>query len=138
MAKYKIGQYVCFNESQKSLNSSFQELEVYDEFQDNQIANITEQGKYIFEDFSGEWDESIISGLSDDQRENDYIINEDALLQDTINEFMNRGISEDQAKAMCTEELMCEITEAMFSAQEDFVRNVDISHLTIAEEEELK
>ena len=69
---------------------------------------------------------------------NDYIINEDALLADTINEFINRGLSEDQAKAMCTEELMSEITEAMFSAQEDFVRNVDISHLTIAEEEELK
>ena len=63
---------------------------------------------------------------------NNYIINEDALLQDTINEFMNRGLSEDQAKAMCTEELMCEITEAMFSDQEDFVRNVDISHLKIA------
>ena len=143
MAKYKIGQYVCFNESQKSLNSSFQELEVYDEYQDNQIANITEDDKYVFEDFYGEWDESIISMLSDDQRleyHNDgvYIINDDALLTDTINEFMNRGLSEDQAKAMCTEELMCEITEAMFSAQEDFVRNVDISHLTIAEEEELK
>ncbi len=63
---------------------------------------------------------------------NNYIINEDALLQDTINEFMNRGLSEDQAKAMCAEELMCEITEAMFSDQEDFVRNVDISHLKIA------
>lgn len=138
MPKYKIGQYVCFNESQKSLNSSFQELEVYDEFQDNQIANITEDGKYVFEDFSGKWNESIISRLSDDQRleyHNDggYIINEDVLLTDTINEFMNRGLSEDQAKAMCTEELMCDITEAMFSAQEDFVRNVDISHLTIAE-----
>lgn len=136
MAKYKIGQYVCFNESLKSLNSSFKELEVYDEFQDNQIANITEDGKYVFEDFSGEWNESIISGLSDDQRENDYIINEDALLADIINEFINRGLSEDQAKAMCTEELMCEITESMFSAQEDFVRNVDISHLTIAKQEE--
>ena len=132
MAKYKIGQYVCFNESLKSLNSSFKELEVYDEFQDNQIANITEDGKYVFEDFYGEWDESIISRLSNDQRLNDYIINEDILLQDTISEFMNRGLSEDQAKAMCTEELMCEITEAMFSAQEDFVREVDISHLTIA------
>ena len=143
MAKYKIGQYVCFNKSKKSLNSNFQELEVYDEFQDNQIANITKDDKYVFEDFSGEWDESIISMLSDDQRleyHNDggYIINDDALLTDTINEFMNRGLSEDKAKAMCTEELMCEITEAMFSAQEDFVRNVDISHLTIAEEEELK
>ena len=132
MARYEIGQYVCFNESEKSLNSSFQEREVYDEFQDNQIANITEDGKYVFEDFYGEWDESIISRLSNDQRLNDYIINEDILLQDTISEFMNRGLSEDQAKAMCTEELMCEITEAMFSAQEDFVREVDISHLTIA------
>ena len=69
---------------------------------------------------------------------NDYIINNDALLTDTINEFMNRGLSTSQARAICTEELMCEITEAMFSAQEDFVRNVDISHLTIAKEEELK
>ena len=138
MAKYKVGQYVCFNESQKSLNSSFKELEVYDEYQDNQIANITEDGKYVFEDFYGEWDESIISRLSNNQRLNDYIINEDILLQDTINEFMSIGLSEDQAKAMCTEELMCDITEAMFSAQEDFVRNVDISHLTIAEKEELK
>ena len=69
---------------------------------------------------------------------NDYIINNDALLTDTINEFMNRGLSKDKAKAMCTEELMCDITEAMFLAQEDFVRNVDISHLTIAKEEELK
>ena len=133
MPKYKIGQYVCFNESQKSLNSSFQELEVYDEFQDNQIANITEDGKYVFEDFYGEWDESIISRLSNDQRLNYYIINEDILLQDTINEFMYRGLSENQAKAICTEELMCDICNAMFSAQEDFVSNVDISHLTIAE-----
>ena len=133
MPKYKIGQYVCFNESQKSLNSSFQELEVYDEFQDNQIANITEDGKYVFEDFYGEWDESIISRLSNDQRLNYYIINEDILLQDTINEFMYRGLSENQAKAICTEELMCDICDAMFSAQEDFVSNVDISHLTIAE-----
>lgn len=137
MAKYQVGQYVCFNESLKSLNSGFIELEVYDEFKDNQIANITEDGKYVFEDFSGEWNEFIISGLSDDQRleyHNDggYIINDDVLLKDTINEFMSRGLSEDQAKAMCTEELMCEITEAMFLAQEDFVRNVDISHLTIA------
>ena len=132
MARYEIGQYVCFNESLKSLNSSFKELEVYDEFKDNQIANITEDGKYVFEDFYGEWDESIISRLSNDQRLNDYIINEDILLQDTISEFMSRGLSEDQAKAMCTEELMCEITEAMLSAQEDFVREVDISHLTIA------
>ena len=62
-----------------------------------------------------------------------YIINDDALLQDTIGEFMNRGLSENQAKAMCTEELMCDICDAMFSAQEDFVRNIDISHLTIAE-----
>lgn len=136
MAKYKIGQYVCFNESQKSLNSSFQELEVYDEFKDNQIANITEDGKYVFEDFYGEWDESIISRLSNDQRLNDYIINEDILLQDTISEFMSRGLSSKQARAICTEELMCDICNAMFSAQEDFVRNVDISHLTIAEEEE--
>lgn len=133
MAKYQVGQYVCFNESEKSLNSGFKELEVYDEFKDNQIANITEDGKYVFEDFYGEWDESIISRLSNDQRLNDYIINEDILLTDTINEFMSRGLSEDQAKAMCTEELMCDICNAMFSAQEDFVRNVDISHLTIAE-----
>lgn len=69
---------------------------------------------------------------------NNYIINEDILLADTISEFMNRGLSKDQARAICTEELMCEITEAMFSAQEEFVRNVDISHLTIAKEEELK
>ncbi len=69
---------------------------------------------------------------------NDYIINEDALLQDTISEFMSRGLSISQARAICTEELMCDITEAMFLAQEDFVRNVDISHLTIAKEEELK
>ena len=138
MARYEIGQYVCFNESEKSLNSGFIELEVYDEFKDNQIANITEDGKYVFEDFYGEWDESIISRLSNDQRLNDYIINEDILLQDTISEFMSRGLSASQARAICTEELMCEITEAMFSAQEDFVRNVDISHLTIAKEEELK
>ena len=135
MAKYKVGQYVCFNESKKSLNSSFQELEVYDEFQDNQIANITKDDKYVFEDFYGEWDESIISMLSDYQRleyHNDggYIINDDALLTDTINEFMSRGLSTSQARAICTEELMCDITEAMFLAQEDFVRNVDISHLT--------
>ena len=64
---------------------------------------------------------------------NDYIINDDALLKDTISEFMSRGLSEDQAKAMCTEELMCDICNAMFSAQEDFVSNVDISHLKIAE-----
>ena len=134
MAKYKVGQYVCFNESEKSLNSSFQELEVYDEFKDNQIANITEDGKYVFEDFYGEWDESIISRLSNDQRLNDYIINEDILLQDTISEFMSRGLSASQARAICTEELMCDICNAMFSAQEDFVRNVDISHLKIAEE----
>lgn len=141
MARYEIGQYVCFNESQKSLNYGFQELEVYDEYKDNQIANITEDGKYVFEDFYGEWDESIISRLSNDQRleyHNDggYIINEDILLADTINEFMSRGLSTSQARAICTEELMCDITEAMFSAQEDFVRNVDISHLTIAEEKE--
>lgn len=134
MARYEIGQYVCFNESEKLLNSSFQELEVYDEFKDNQIANITEDGKYVFEDFYGEWDESIISRLSNDQRLNDYIINEDILLQDTISEFMSRGLSISQARAICTEELMCDITEAMFSAQEDFVSNVDISHLKIAEE----
>ena len=136
MARYEIGQYVCFNESEKSLNSGFIELEVYDEFKDNQIANITEDGKYVFEDFYGEWDESIISRLSNDQRLNDYIINEDILLQDTISEFMSRGLSASQARAICTEELMCEITEAMFSAQEDFVSNVDISHLTIAKKEE--
>lgn len=136
MAKYEIGQYVCFNESEKSLNSGFQELEVYDEYEDNQIANITEDGKYVFEDFYGEWDESIISRLSNDQRLNGYIINEDVLLQDTINEFMSRGLSLKQARAICTEELMCEITEAMFSAQEEFVRNIYISHLTIAKEEE--
>ena len=133
MARYEIGQYVCFNKSEKSLNSGFIELEVYDEFKDNQIANITEDGKYVFEDFYGEWDESIISRLSNDQRLNYYIINEDILLQDTINEFMYRGLSENQAKAICTEELMCDIFDAMFSAQEDFVSNVDISHLTIAE-----
>jgi len=132
MARYEIGQYVCFNESEKSLNSGFQELEVYDEYKDNQIANITEDGKYVFEDFYGEWDESIISRLSNDQRLNDYIINEDILLADTINEFMSRGLSTSQARAICTEELMCDITEAMFLAQEDFVRNVDISHLKIA------
>ena len=134
MARYEIGQYVCFNESEKSLNSGFIELEVYDEFKDNQIANITEDGKYVFEDFYGEWDESIISRLSNDQRLNDYIINEDILLTDTINEFMNRGLSASQARAICTEELMSEITEAMFSAQEEFVRNIYISHLKIAEE----
>ena len=134
MARYEIGQYVCFNESEKSLNSSFQELEVYDEFKDNQIANITEDGKYVFEDFYGEWDESIISRLSNDQRLNNYIINEDILLQDTISEFMSRGLSASQARAICTEELMCDICNAMFSAQEDFVSNVDISHLKIAEE----
>ena len=134
MARYEIGQYVCFNKSEKSLNSGFKELEVYDEFKDNQIANITEDGKYVFEDFYGEWDESIISRLSNDQRLNDYIINEDILLQDTISEFMSRGLSASQARAICTEELMCEICNAMFSAQEDFVRNVDISHLKIAEE----
>ena len=133
MARYEIGQYVCFNESEKSLNSSFQELEVYDEFKDNQIANITEDGKYVFGDFYGEWDESIISRLSNDQRLNDYIINEDILLQDTISEFMSRGLSASQARAICTEELMCDICNAMFSAQEDFVSNVDISHLKIAE-----
>ena len=65
---------------------------------------------------------------------NDYIINEDILLQDTISEFMSRGLSASQARAICTEELMCEITEAMFSAQEEFVRNIYISHLKIAEE----
>lgn len=133
MARYEIGQYVCFNESEKSLNSSFQELEVYDEFKDNQIANITEDGKYVFEDFYGEWDESIISRLSNDQRLNDYIINEDILLQDTISEFMSRGLSASQARAICTEELMCDICNAMFLAKEDFVSNVDISHLKIAE-----
>ena len=69
---------------------------------------------------------------------NDYIINKDILLQDTISEFMSRGLSPSQARAICTEELMCEITEAMFSAQEDFVRNTYTSHLTIAEKEELK
>ena len=138
MARYEIGQYVCFNESEKSLNSGFIELEVYDEFKDNQIANITKDGKYVFEDFYGEWDESIISGLSNDQRLNYYIIDEDILLQDTISEFMSRGLSENQAKAICTEELVCDICNAMFSAQEDFVSNVDISHLTIAEKEELK
>ena len=63
---------------------------------------------------------------------NNYIINEDVLLTDTINEFMNRGLSASQARAICTEELMCDICNAMFSAQEDFVRNVDISHLKIA------
>lgn len=57
---------------------------------------------------------------------NDYIINDDALLADTISEFINRGLSEDQAKAMCTEELMCEITEAMFSAQEEYIKNMKI------------
>ena len=41
---------------------------------------------------------------------NNYIINEDALLQDTISEFMNRGLSASQARAICTEELMSEIT----------------------------
>ena len=134
MARYEIGQYVCFNESEKSLNSGFIELEVYDEYQDNQIANITEDGKYVFEDFYGEWDESIISRLSNDQRLNDYIINEDILLTDTISEFMSRGLSASQARAICTEELMSEITEAMFLAQEEFVRNIYISHLKIAEE----
>ena len=133
MAKYQVGQYVCFNKSEKSLNSGFIELEVYDEFKDTQLANITDDGKYVFEDFYGEWDESIISMLSNDQRLNDYIINEDILLQDTISEFMSRGLSENQAKAICTEELMCDICNAMFSAQEEFVRNVDILHLTIAE-----
>lgn len=132
MARYEIGQYVCFNKSQKSLNSSFQELEVYDEYKDNKIANITKDNKYVFEDFYGEWDESIISRLSNDQRLNDYIINEDILLQDTISEFMSRGLSISQARAICTEELMCDICNAMFSAQEDFVSNVDISHLKIA------
>ena len=63
-----------------------------------------------------------------------YIINDDALLKDTIGEFMSRGLSASQARAICTEELMCDICNAMFSAQEDFVRNVDISHLKIAEE----
>ena len=67
---------------------------------------------------------------------NDYIINEDILLKDTISEFMSRGLSASQARAICTEELMCDICNAMFSAQEDFVRNVDISHLTIAKKEE--
>ena len=138
MARYEIGQYVCFNESEKSLNSGFQELEFYDEFIDNQIANITEDGKYVFKDFYGEWDESIISRLSNDQRLNDYIINEDVLLTNTISEFMIRGLSLKQARAICTEELMSEIAEAMFLAQEEFVRNIYISHLTIAEEKELK
>ena len=57
---------------------------------------------------------------------NDYIINDDVLLTDTISEFMSRGLSEDQAKAMCTEELMCDITEAMFSAQEEYIQNMKI------------
>ena len=65
---------------------------------------------------------------------NDYIINDDALLQDTISEFMSRGLSSKQARAICTEELMCDICNAMFSAQEEFVRNIYISHLKIAEE----
>ncbi len=128
MPKYQVGQYVCFNESQKSLNSSFQELEVYDEFQDNQIANITEQGKYIFEDFSGEWDESIISGLSDDQRiDYGYIINNQAILEDTINEISNfHGISHESARLLCTDELMSEIVEVMFSAQEEYIQNIKV------------
>ena len=67
---------------------------------------------------------------------NDYIINEDILLQDTISEFMSRGLSSKQARAICTEELMCDICNAMFLAQEDFVSNVDISHLKIAKKEE--
>lgn len=128
MPKYQVGQYICFNESRKSLNSSFQELEVYDEWDDNQIANITEQGKYIFEDFSGEWDESIISGLSDDQRiDYGYIINNQAILEDTINEISNfHGISNESARLLCTDELMCEIVEVMFSAQEEYIQNMKI------------
>ena len=63
---------------------------------------------------------------------NNYIINEDVLLKDTISEFMSRGLSSSQARAICTEELMSEITEAMFLAQEEFVRNIYISHLKIA------
>lgn len=57
---------------------------------------------------------------------NDYIINNDALIKYTINEFMSRGLSENQAKAICTEELMYEITEAMFLAQEEYIKNIKI------------
>ena len=57
---------------------------------------------------------------------NDYIINEDVLLTDTINEFMNRGLSQSQARAICTEELMSEIIEAMFLAQEEYIHNMKI------------
>ena len=68
--KYKVGDYVKFNESERSLLSNGKETEVYDSWYDNQIQYVTISGKYIFEDFSGAFDESIISGLSDDQREN--------------------------------------------------------------------
>ena len=37
---------------------------------------------------------------------NDYIINEDVLLADTINEFMNRGLSQDKQE-LCAQKNLC-------------------------------
>ena len=56
-----------------------------------------------------------------------YIINEKNLLTDTINEISNfHNISNESARLLCTDELMCEITEAMFSAQEEYIQNMKI------------
>ena len=47
-------------------------LEMIDEWEDNQIASIDEDGDYKFEDFPYTWPKEVIRGLADDQREEKF------------------------------------------------------------------
>ena len=56
-----------------------------------------------------------------------YIINEENLRNDTINEISSfHNISQESARGMCTDELMSQITEVMFSAQEEYIHNMKV------------
>lgn len=67
MAQYRIGDFVSFEPTYESMDNKTEETH-YDFWVDNQIENITSKGKYIFEDFEGEWEEWIISGHSPDYK----------------------------------------------------------------------
>ena len=64
---YSEGDFVTFHPADVEHIGSHP-IDAYDEWEDNQIDSITPEGKYVFSDFSGEWDISIISGFASDQR----------------------------------------------------------------------
>lgn len=63
---------------------------------------------------------------------NDYIINDLALQKDCIQLLIqNKDITKEEAEKMLTSEVMCEIRDAMFQAQSDYINNINKEEETI-------